>query len=102
MAKERTPEQEVISRALKLPERKGFIGRRMAWRHGSWPFKWGFFTNWRGFNLSLGSIEEISEKNLTPKPVLNVSLDWRPFAFIIFWRGNRRVWIGDWEWKKSL
>ena len=102
MAKKRTPEQEAISRAKKLPERRAFCSRRMAWVHGKRPFKWSFFTNWRGFSLSMGEVEGASEKETAPQPKVLVSLDWRPFGFVIWWRGERLVWIGDWEWKKSL
>lgn len=102
MAKKRTPEQEAISRAKKLPERKFFISRQMAWGRGNWPVEWGFFTNWRGFTFSVGAAVVMSVGEVAPNPVLTVTLDWRPFGFSIFWRNKRLVWIGDWEWKKGL
>lgn len=102
MAKERTPEQEALSRANRLPERKWFIGRRMAWAKGTRPIKWSFFTNWRGFSLSFGDVESVSDNDTAPKAIFLMSLDWRPFGFVIWWRSERLVWVGDWEWKKSL
>jgi len=103
MAKKKsTPEQEAIRAAYNKPTRKWFVGRRMAWVKGEWPAKWSFFTNWRGFSLSIGDVESASEKETAPKSVLLVSLDWRPFGFAIWWRSKRLVWIGDWEWKAAL
>ncbi len=102
MVKERTPEQEAISRAKKMPERKWFVGRRMAWGQGDRPTKWSFFTNWSGFCLSIGEMEGATAKETAPQPKVLVTLDWRPFGFSIFWYGKHIVWIGDWEWKKSL
>jgi len=71
----------------------------MFWVRGK---DWSYFTNWRGFSLSVGTIEGTSEKDSAPKSVLLVSLDWRPFGFSIWWRSKHLVWIGDWEWKKAL
>lgn len=102
MTKKRSPEFEAIRLAMRRPERRAFCSRRMAWARGDWPVKWNAFTNWRGFSISVGVIEKVSDGDTAPKAVLLVSLDWRPFAFVIFWHGKRLVWIGDWEWKKSL
>ncbi len=102
MAKKRTPEQEALSRAKKMPERKRFMSRKMAWAKGDRPVNWSFFTNWRGFCLSIGELEGASEKETAPQPKFLVSLDWRPFGFVIWWRSRRLVWVGDWEWKKAL
>ena len=102
MAKKRTPEQEAISRAKKLPERKGFVGRRMAWGRGDRPFKWGFFTDWRCLSFSIGEMEGATAKETAPQPKFLVALDRQPFGFSIFWHGKRIVWIGDREWKKAL
>jgi hypothetical protein len=102
MAKKRSPEFEAIRVAMKRPERRAFCSRRMCWAKGKWPCKWTFFTNWRGFSLGLGHVERLSAGDTAPKSVLQVSLDWRPFGFMIYWRSKRIVWIGDWEWKKSL
>ena len=102
MAKKRTPEQEALSRAKHMPERKWFVGRRMAWAKGVCPAKWSFFTNWRGFSLSIGDMEGATEKETAPQPKFLVVLDWRPFGFSVFWHGKHIIWIGDWEWKKVL
>ena len=102
MVKKQTPEQETISRAKKLPERKWFVGRRMAWAWKNWPVKWAFFTNWSGFSLSIGEMERATKKETAPQPKFLVSLARRPFDFSIFWYGKHIVWIGDREWKKSL
>lgn len=74
----------------------------MAFAWGNWPTKWNFFTNWRGFSLSVGAVEQESEKEVAPKSIFLMSLDWRPFGFSIWWRSKRLVWIGDWEWKAAL
>ncbi len=97
--KQRTPEQEAIRAAFNKPARQWFISRRMFWfNYGDW----SYFTNWRGFSLSVGNIPGATDKDSAPKAVLLVSLDWRPFGFSIWWRSRHLVWIGDWEWKKTL
>ena len=102
MAKKHSPEFEAIRVAMRRPEKKRFISRRMAWARGDWPVHWSCFTNWRGFSLNVGAVEKLSDGDTAPKSVLLVSLDWRPFGFVIWWRSKRLVWIGDWEWKKAL
>lgn len=102
MTKKRTPEQEAISRAKKMPERKGFIGRRMAWGQGGRPFKWGFWTNWSGFSLSIGEMEGVTEKETAPQPKFLIAVDRRPFGCSIYWYKKHIVWIGDWEWKRLV
>jgi len=100
--KKRSPEFEAIRVAMRRPERKWFVGRRMAWAKGTRPVKWSFFTNWRGFSIGIGAVEKVSDGDTAPKAVFQVSLDWRPFGFVIWWRSKRLVWIGDWEWKAVL
>ena len=102
MNKKRTPEQEAISRAKKLPDRKGFVGWRMAWGRGSWPFRWGFFTNWTNFVISLGGPTVQGHIPDVPKSKFEFTFETRPFGIICFWKQKRLFWIGDWEWKKSL
>lgn len=97
--KQRTPEQEAIRTAMRRPERRWHIDRRMFWVKSE---NWSYFTNWRGFSLSVGEIKGASDKDSAPKSVLLVSLDWRPFGFSIWWRSRHLVWIGDWEWKRVL
>jgi len=102
MAKKRTPEQEAIRAAKKLPERRACFSRRMCWGWGHWPCKWGVFTNWRTFSLNIGELAGASDKEVVPKPKVLVSLDWRPFDFSVFWYGRHVIWIGGWEWKLPL
>ncbi len=102
MVKKRTPEYEAIRVAKKLPERKRFIGWRMAWAWGDWPFKWGFFTNWTSFTLDLGKPKKKFYGPEVPESKFGFTFATRPFSIICFWEGERRFWIGDREWKKGL
>ncbi len=99
MAKKRTPEQEAISRAKKLPERNRFASRKMAWAFGD---GWGFFTDWTSVSASVGEVGGRSEKEVCPMPVFLLSFGVAPFSVSVFWRDERLVWIGDWEWKTGL
>lgn len=103
MAKKRTPEQEALSRAKKMPEKKGFIGWRMAWAWGDCPFKWGVFTDWTGITLDIGKAKDpLRAASDVPSAQFGFTFATKPFSIICFWRQKLLFWIGDWEWKKGL
>lgn len=102
MAKKRTPQQEAISRAKRLPERKRFIGWRMVWAHGKWPCRWGLFTNWTSFTIDIGEPKVKFYGPDVPESKFGFRFAIRPFGVLCFWERKRLFWIGDWEWKKSL
>lgn len=102
MVKKRTPQQEALSRAKKMPERRFFLSKRMCYGRGSRPCKWSFFTNWTGFTISLGEPKVKYYGQETPESRFLFEFATRPFSIMCFWERKRILWLGDWEWKKSL
>lgn len=85
--KKRTPEQEAIRKAMRKPERWWNCNRHCAWVHRQ---GWGFFTNWRGFSFSAGKPKEKFYGPEVPESMIQITLDIRPFRFLVYW-GNRRL-----------
>lgn len=102
MAKKRTPEQEAISRAKKQLERKNFASRKMVWAFVDRWFPGGFFTDWTSMSVSVGEVGDRVDKEVCPMPVFLFSFGVAPFSVNVFWRNKRIMWLGDWEWKRSL
>jgi hypothetical protein len=98
MAKKSNPKYDAVRQAYKVPERKCFASRQMAYVFEDRPFRWSIFTNWRGIVISVGGA---ASKQFTPAAFL-FDFAVRPFGLIIFIRHNRILWLGDWEWKKEL
>lgn len=99
MAKKRTPEQEAIRRAMKMPDRRAFSSRYMSWAYGAWPCRWGVFSDWTSFSISF---EGKAHGAPVPGTGFVFKFGVRPFSIICFWEEKRIFWVGDWEWKRGL
>ena len=98
--KQKTPEQLAVSKALKQPERRWKINRNCAWYFSK---NWSAFTNYRGFSLGLlGENFPKVHGPEVPEDKLCMTLEFRPFKFLVFYKDKRRIWWGDKEWKRCL
>lgn len=99
MAKKPTPQQEAIRRAMNQPDRKWFVSRSMFW------FDWGefeFFTDYNLVCMAWGKPMPKFHSDECPETAWTVSFRfWKPML-IVFKHLDRKIWLGDWAWKKGL
>lgn len=82
-------------------DRSRFFSRRMAWAFGTWPWDWGFFTNWNVWVVSIGKPKYKFHGEDVPEWSFGISLQFKPSQFIILRHRKAVLWLGDREWKKQ-
>lgn len=91
----------MAKKKIAAPRWEFTLRRRWLSAYGSWPFQWGFFTDWWGFSVNFGKSKEIIKGRMRSYRIV-FSCSVKPFSILIFWYGKRILWIGDWKWKKDL
>lgn len=86
--KQRTSEQEAISRAMAQPERWWNVNRHCAWVVAS---GWSFFTNYRGFSFCAGHPAKKFHGPDVPEYLFTMQLDWWKPKLMAWWHNRRLV-----------
>lgn len=100
--KQRTPEQEALRFAHSKPEKHWWITRRSFRGSAHWPFKWGFFTDWKSLSFSAGIPKVKFNSPDVPESVFSFEISVKPLRLIAFRQNRRVLWWGDWAWKRNL
>ena len=101
MAK-KNAKQKALCEAWAKPERRWFYSRKSCYARGTWPCKWGFWTDWNTLAISMGEPKKRIYREGTPESQFTLNARRKPFRLVAFWHLKRIIWLGDRKWKKDL